>query len=61
VSYRNEAGRPPPDPFVAAAPQGRLSSSLVRGRDFQRYRFQCYKPLLRARAVTGEGKAEVLN
>src|SRR6266849_9463157 len=30
VSYRNEAGRPPPNPFVAAAPQGRLSSSLVR-------------------------------
>src|SRR5216684_4168762 len=29
-SYRNEAGRPPPN------------LPLVRGRDFQRYRFQCY-------------------
>ncbi len=33
VSYRNEAGRPPPN------------LPLVRGRDFQRYRFHCYRPL----------------
>ncbi len=33
LSYRNEAGRPPPN------------LPLVRGRDFQRYRFQCYSPL----------------
>src|SRR5713101_6880926 len=34
LSYRNEAGRPPPN------------LPLVRGRDFQRYRFQCYSPLV---------------
>ncbi len=33
LSYRNEAGRPPPN------------LPLVRGRDFQLYRFQCYSPL----------------
>src|SRR6266849_10325585 len=33
LSSRNEAGRPPPN------------LPLVRGRDFQRYRFQCYSPL----------------
>src|SRR5713226_1104794 len=35
LSYRNEAGRPPPN------------LPLVRGRDFRRYRFQCYSPLVR--------------
>ena len=34
LSYRNEAGRPPPN------------LPLARGRDFQRYRFQCYSPLV---------------
>src|SRR5713101_6067663 len=34
LSYRNEAGRPPPN------------LPLVRGRDFQRYRFQCYSPVV---------------
>src|SRR6266851_7120959 len=34
VSYRNEAGRPPPN------------LPLVRGRDFHRYRFQCYSRLV---------------
>ena len=33
VTYRNEAGRPPPN------------LPLVRGRDFQRYRFHCCSPL----------------
>src|SRR6266851_9507616 len=33
LSYRNEAGRPPPN------------LPLVRGRDFRRYRFQCYSTL----------------
>src|SRR6266849_4741369 len=36
LSYRNEAGRPPPN------------LPLVRGRNFQRYRFQCYSPLVEA-------------
>ena len=34
VSYRNEAGRPPPN------------LPRVRGRDFQQYRFQCYRLLV---------------
>src|SRR5260370_18773580 len=34
LPYRKEAGRPPPN------------LPLVRGRDFQRYRFQCYSPLV---------------
>src|SRR6266851_1771187 len=33
LSSRNEGGRPPPN------------LPLVRGRDFRRYRFQCYSPL----------------
>ncbi len=30
VSYRNESGRPPPNPFVAGAHQGRLSLFVMR-------------------------------
>jgi hypothetical protein len=33
VPYCKEPREPPPYPFVPSAPQGRLSSSLVRGRD----------------------------
>src|SRR6266851_4276511 len=40
ASYRNEAGRPPPN------------LPLVRGRDFHRYRFQCYTPLDEREVVT---------
>src|SRR5713101_1491115 len=45
LSSRNEGGRPSPN------------LPLVRGRDFRRYRFQCYSPLAEAASAAAVSRS----